>query len=203
MTTTFDNDRFPVPLESRLDLLVDGELDDDERRALLDRLDTEPDGWKRCALAFLEAQCWGEALRPVAAEAARPVVISQSTSSRAVGRFRTPVTLAAGMLLAFAVGWGVRGGVAPRLASGPVAKLPASAATDPRPVTVPAPRDTPEPVPPAPSVATLEPLVKEWQRRGYRVEHNPRVVSMELRNGRKLDVPVEEVRLKFVGDRIY
>ena len=41
-----------------LDRLVDGELSQAERRALLAALDDEPGGWRRCALAFLEAQSW-------------------------------------------------------------------------------------------------------------------------------------------------
>src|SRR5712692_7228638 len=52
-----------------LDQLVDGELSDTERQELLARLDAEPDGWRRCALAFLEAQSWRESLGPVAREA--------------------------------------------------------------------------------------------------------------------------------------
>ena len=55
---------------TQLDLLVDGELSDEERREVLSRLDTEPDGWRRCALAFLEAQIWREGMRAVASESA-------------------------------------------------------------------------------------------------------------------------------------
>ncbi|HVU89295.1 MAG TPA: hypothetical protein VHD36_18355 [Pirellulales bacterium] len=47
----------------QLDLLVDGELGDAERRQLLTALDARPDGWRRCALAFLEAQSWQRGLR--------------------------------------------------------------------------------------------------------------------------------------------
>lgn len=42
----------------QLDRLVDGELSGDEYRSLLETLDEEPDGWRRCAMAFLEAQAW-------------------------------------------------------------------------------------------------------------------------------------------------
>lgn len=41
-----------------IDRLVDGELSSDERRQLLTSLEAQPDGWRRCALAFLEAQTW-------------------------------------------------------------------------------------------------------------------------------------------------
>jgi hypothetical protein len=43
-------------LERRLARLVDGELTGDEYRALLKALEDEPEGWRRCALAFLESQ---------------------------------------------------------------------------------------------------------------------------------------------------
>ena len=45
-------------LEAWMDRLVDGEVAEPERRALLSRLERMPDGWRRCALAFLEAQAW-------------------------------------------------------------------------------------------------------------------------------------------------
>lgn len=39
-----------------LDRLVDGRLNDDEYRQLLCQIDANPNGWKQCALAFLEHQ---------------------------------------------------------------------------------------------------------------------------------------------------
>lgn len=44
------------------DRLVDGELPEPERREVLLSLDRQPDGWRQCALAFLEAQTWGQSL---------------------------------------------------------------------------------------------------------------------------------------------
>jgi hypothetical protein len=46
-----------------LDLLVDDELGEAQRRDVLAWCEREPDGWRRCALAFLEAQSWAQALR--------------------------------------------------------------------------------------------------------------------------------------------
>ncbi len=40
----------------RLDRLADGELPLDEQRQLLTMLENQPDGWRRCALAFVESQ---------------------------------------------------------------------------------------------------------------------------------------------------
>ncbi len=48
----------PTDSDHRFDLLVDGELSEAQRRQLLLGLDDEPGGWRRCALAFLEAQAW-------------------------------------------------------------------------------------------------------------------------------------------------
>ncbi len=41
-----------------LDQLVDGELSRWQQKLLLARLEESPDGWRSCALAFLEAQAW-------------------------------------------------------------------------------------------------------------------------------------------------
>jgi anti-sigma factor RsiW len=46
-----------VPPE-QLDLLVDGELPERDRRELLRTLEQTPGGWRACALAFLESQWW-------------------------------------------------------------------------------------------------------------------------------------------------
>lgn len=55
--------------DRELDRLVDGELDEDRRRELLVQLETQPDGWRRCALAFLESQALVAALGPRSATA--------------------------------------------------------------------------------------------------------------------------------------
>ena len=50
-----------VPIDDQfIDRIVDGALTAVELRAAIGRLDREPDGWKRCAVAFLEARCWRE-----------------------------------------------------------------------------------------------------------------------------------------------
>ena len=74
------NDYLPMPDEPpavddrTLDLLVDGELSPAARRELLIQLDRVPDGWRRCALAFLEAQSWREEFGSLSCPAAsRPI----------------------------------------------------------------------------------------------------------------------------------
>jgi hypothetical protein len=89
-----------VPSDADLDRLVDGELSAAERRVLVRRLDASSDGWKRCALAFMEAQAWREALHE-----ARPVVVT--TASVPTKSWRTSaqwLTVAAVVLLAFGGG---------------------------------------------------------------------------------------------------
>jgi hypothetical protein len=97
-----------------LDLLVDGELNDAERRELLLRLDRSPDGWRRCAAAFLEAQAWrGEARALVAAEPVHPQLgntqpgrltpasaVRRPSDGRVAVQIWLPLALAAGLLVA-------------------------------------------------------------------------------------------------------
>lgn len=47
------------------------------------------------------------------------------------------------------------------------------------------------------------PVVRAWERRGFHIEKEPQVVSMTTKDGRKVAVPVDAVRLRFIGDRIY
>jgi len=46
--------------DARFDRLVDGALSPAEYKAFVAALDDEPSGWRRCGLAFLEAQAWGK-----------------------------------------------------------------------------------------------------------------------------------------------
>ena len=64
-----------------LDRLVDGELSPGERQQVLRWLDMREDGWRRCALAFLEAQTWGHQFKQLIADPADGKVVAA-----AVGR---------------------------------------------------------------------------------------------------------------------
>ncbi len=78
-----------------LDRLVDGELADGERREVLRTLERQPDGWRQCALAFLEAQSWGDALTQLAShpeEAAR-VQSESADSQKSSGAAATALTI--------------------------------------------------------------------------------------------------------------
>lgn len=97
--------------ELLFDRLVDGELDAAERRRLLESLDARPDGWRRCALAFLEAQAWRDDLRRMVRTAATPAVGQElRPASGAVDRRRiwkrsaAALALAASLFVAFLLG---------------------------------------------------------------------------------------------------
>lgn len=97
------------------DRLVDGELSAGERRRLLASLDERPDGWRRCALAFLEAQSWTEELGEVVREAesitpAATIPVAIALARRAAkGHGFQWLAIAAGLMLAFTLGLMWRG----------------------------------------------------------------------------------------------
>jgi hypothetical protein len=105
--------------EAALDRLVDGELTADEERQLLGALDDSPDGWRRCALAFVEARTWRRELAAFSSRTSwrdaemlltdvdrgRGWEPSASRSNQRVRSHRfAVVVLAASMLLALAAG---------------------------------------------------------------------------------------------------
>ncbi len=75
-----------------LDLLVDGELPEAERRRLLAGLDRVPGGWRACALAFLEAQCWKAELRAVAREPSGTELAGQASVGSGPGQVPVSVS---------------------------------------------------------------------------------------------------------------
>jgi hypothetical protein len=101
-----------VPLENLIDQIVDGVLSPAELGVALARFDQAPDGWKRCALGFLETQCWREAVR----NSAPPTLALNEGASRATPALALPtkrrvhawqrgVAAAAIIAATFALGW--------------------------------------------------------------------------------------------------
>jgi len=200
---------FEGPASGRLlDRLVDGSLPEAERRQLLLRLEAEPDGWRRCALAFLEAQTWREAFAPLAGAASVPVTGVVSTTRAPVPKPRHPIVrgaaLAACVLIAFTLGWALR---PPELGNSSheeivVAQSDALLSPMEAPVNVSSASD------PAPGDrqavnSVFETVVKSWQQLGYSAERQETRVTMTLHDGRQLEVPIEEVKLRYTGDRTY
>ena len=90
---------------SELDRLVDGELSPAEATQLIRAFEETPDGWKQCALAFLEAQAWQQTLRALVPSPQRPpaqqprVLPSSRWRSTAAAALTTLVVMLFGVLL--------------------------------------------------------------------------------------------------------
>jgi len=112
-----------MPDDERFDLLADGELPEPERRRLLAELDDLPGGWRRCALAFLEAQSWRHGLQSIRREAAEP---PHAIPARPIGRRGLPgglvgtlVAMAASFTVALGLGLALQDSGRPGVPTGP------------------------------------------------------------------------------------
>jgi len=175
--------------QATLDRLVDGEMDEPARAALLRALDREPDGWKRCALAFLQAQAWREVAGTLPAVAPVPA----TRPGWPVRVLRQVTAVAAVVAVAFCAGFVSRGnGPSQRFALDDGHTSPSAAST---------------PAPPSAinndSTAIPEYVRARMEREGYRVEGGRKVVEVALGDGRKVAVPVDTVSYRFVGQRIH
>ena len=103
--------------DRQLDRLVDGELTSDEYRELLAELEQTPNGWRRCAHAFLESQALGQSLPLVMqttpscpqTESAPTAEKSSNSGTASFRRMETLAALAASVMVAFGLGWYVSG----------------------------------------------------------------------------------------------
>jgi len=259
------HDRLSGDDDRRFDLLVDGELNESQRRELLEALDQEPGGWRRCALAFLEAQCWKQELGAGLPSADRNAAVSavrsgqharapETPASRPAGRqawrfrhFGTPLAMAISFLVALYLGtrwqqmWYDRGAASTsgnsiadnrqsgspaqrpsdsqtRLAenkqpagpsSGPwrtvTLSLPAGPEGQSRSIELPAVerQDIDEAwlqsLPPA-----LPPdVIRALERTGYQFRQHRALVPLEMKDGRQLVVPIDQVEVHYVGNQAY
>jgi hypothetical protein len=223
------------------DRLVDGELGEAERRDLLAGLDDAPNGWRRCALAFLESQCWKQTLGPMTQKAAggefavKPIRVARSAWRSRMG---TLVAMAASFLLAFWVGSHLRDTSPERRPTRvpAIGEIASTAGIQPAPVrlgrqvqptanpwkmvTVSAPsgsenaassmrlpaveRDNIDQqwlrsVPPA----MPDDVQQAFRRSGHQVEQNRELVPVPLQDGRQMVVPVDNVKVRYVGNGTY
>src|SRR6478736_529657 len=93
-----------------LERLVDGELTEEAQRQLLLAIDAHPDAWRRCALAFVEAQALRRDLRgamrqsDTASNCGKPPTVAKPASPRfLLYRFQW-LAMAASLIAAFVVG---------------------------------------------------------------------------------------------------
>jgi hypothetical protein len=114
--------------------------------------------------------------------------------------------LAASLAAAFILGWAYHRGLEQTTPStfinqtGSVALAPVEAPQEGRGKVA---TQYLNPTKPAEALASIDPVIKRLQQRGYSVETEKRLVSMESKDGRKVKLPVQEVRIRYVGDRIY
>lgn len=93
----------PSPItDQELDRLADGELSPGEQRELLRALEASPDNWRRCALAFVEAQTLRRELSGLAAAPQQHVSVTKPLA-RPASRSHW-LALAAAVLVAFTAG---------------------------------------------------------------------------------------------------
>ncbi len=115
------NDSFENIDDRLLDRLVDGELSPQEYREVLSQLDQMPNGWRRCAHAFLESQALGQSLplvmqttesRPQT-ELAPTAEKSSPSGTASFRRMETLAAMAASVAIAFGLGMYISGDNSP------------------------------------------------------------------------------------------
>jgi hypothetical protein len=209
-------------LERNFDRLVDGELTVAARRELLSRLDDMPDGWRRCALAFLEAQAWSHDLPRLAGEAPVPAELGPASGTRWVWTKTIPTALAmaASFLLAFVLGLALRSNTTQRNQLAEVALPPpaSSSAVVPQPQsdraatattalvsrrsrpeveTIWLPASTTDESDP---YATLpDDLARDLARQGHAIERRQELWPVQLEDGRRAVLPIDRLDVRYVG----
>ena len=222
----------PDSVESAsLDRLVDGDLPEGERRELLLRLENDPEGWRRCALAFLEDQTFRKALTPMAPAVARPMSspsVASPTPARGGMAWGRRASIAASLLAStFAAGFAARGltTAGPRVeVARPDPPAPAATPETPRPEEIrqvgslrlvdgSAGESAPEafPIRSGPGLddrwlRSQPPSVPAYvrarlERQGFQVAERRKLVSVDLGDGRRVSIPVDEVEVDYVGQQ--
>ncbi|MGI8982706.1 MAG: hypothetical protein ACR2FY_26020 [Pirellulaceae bacterium] len=213
-----------------LDRLACGELDEPTRTKLFAWLDAEPLRWRECALACLESQTWNEALgdssesketlgqalrRGQETRAELPVLRTALAS-----RISTLTTVAALLLVAFGLGAFSRGWLTPPTdsvvenpqhpaeaePSGPL--MATVSLRQGRGLNIPATLQIPVMAvqnsaaerPASSSISEYE--RQKWERRGYQLIKERRFLPAELPGGKKVVVPVEQIKASYVGSRV-
>ncbi len=216
-------------MAAQLDRLAAGDLPESDRRSLLAWLDEEPTRWRACALAFLEAQVWEQAvsheneLTPgTVGNALRGVPRVQGSEFRVQAAMHDlPFTwahwlaLASSLLVAFAVGT-----LAGRSSIATPARTAKISTAAPQPSAPPVlqlatvsvrtnldPRLTAQvqlPVEPTTEQLAGAPAISDydrqlWERRGYEVIEETRYLPAKMPDGRNVMVPVNRVHLRLKG----
>jgi hypothetical protein len=193
--------------EVLLDRMVDGELSPDDQRELLARIDDEPGGWRRLALAFVESQalrCDLVAINPAPASGrVHPGGVPQTTAP-----WSRLLALAASLAVAFGIGLFTRdfsrGGSRQDTPVQSVASdrlNPALPVDDEALRLVDLSEVSPDWVRSSPNI--VPPRIRhDLERSGYRVEQQRLFVPLLLENGQPAVVPIDEAEVQFIGHPI-
>jgi len=156
-----------------LERLVDGELTEEGQRQLLLCMDAQPDAWRRCALAFIEAQSLRRDLRDSVRESEAtidgnksPPVAKPGSPRFLLYRFQW-MAMAASLIAAFAVG-----SISRRL------WFPASVQNEPQKMVA--------------MTSSTEPGADATAANGAAEERQTYKVSLQMPDGQTVDVPVEQ-----------
>jgi hypothetical protein len=213
---------------AQIDRLVSGDLGEPDRRSLLAWLDEEPQRWRACALAFLEAQAWEQAaegsgfgVQGSGARGQKTENREQKTGGPPLTTHHSPLTsrplqwlAVAGLVLAaFAMGlvsgreWPAAGPVGPQ-----IVQIGATSPDKPLWATVSMPTNL-DPrlkaeltLPVAESGDELAPgssipeyVRQQWERKGFELTEEVRYLPARLPDGRQVMVPITKVHVKFKG----
>ncbi len=215
--------------EAWLGRLAADELSTPERRELFAWLDREPARWRLCAFNLLEARELEGAFEDWAAEsppANMPSIRRHTAFSQALtGRWSRWLASIACLAVAFVAGAAVDSVRQPARATVAGAGdrstraengLPDERSSQPQTAEAEDEKPDREPAPSsgAPLIADARaagqfsgpfpPYVRsQLERRGYRVESEPGVTSIKLPDGRNVDLPVDQLRFRYVGRRSY
>jgi hypothetical protein len=208
-----------------IDRLVDGELSPTQRRELLLRLEEVDGGWRRCALAFLEAQAWGRELRSVVASPPATATLAKTQNRAFPWRTAQWAVLAASLMVAFWLGGRTNSRTEKPLIAGntpngvalpPPAEVRPSEPINPGDVMTVWARDAQGvaqplhiPLVDADTVdkhlgvefrSGMSPELKQkLEDRGYQVESRQRYAPLWLEQGQPLMLPVEDTRIVPAG----
>ncbi len=166
--------------DPRIDRLVTGELTPEERRALIRELESEPEGWKDLATAFLEAQCWRESFTEIPRASREPKWMRRGVAASVIA-------------LAFGLGWSARTVPPTDLAEStmlaPTEELLTAANLSTDRDDFPPPRHQP----------VTEYDLHRLERLGYQVGVRRRLIAVPGEGGATVAVPVNEVEVRYVG----
>jgi anti-sigma factor RsiW len=179
-----------------IDALVDGELSETRRAELLQQLEQHPAGWRQVALAFLEAQTIGLALKHSPLVEVLPVPLAPRKTMRQPRRlsWQNLGILTACMLFSLLVGYTFARNQLPEVDPIPTSM---AVATTQQPANI-QPATTIAPIMLAKSLSAEAKL--ELERQGFLVQEQPRLVHVEIQ-GRSVPVYYHHVTLRYVGKR--